>query len=97
MYEFLKRFVRQLIGTSLFDVRRLYLGCSAGSTSSKRGLVCGRTFFLKKFEHNSSRLEYNVGILRSDKDSLYDDDGLIIFNALDWILSISLDRYSGML
>jgi hypothetical protein len=42
-------------------------------------------------------VEYNVGILRSDKDSLYDDDGLIIFNALDWILSISLDRYSGML
>ena len=36
-------------------------------------------------------------MLRSNKDALYDNDGLIIFNALDLILSISLDKFSGML
>ena len=35
-------------------------------------------------------------MLRSSKDSLYDEEGQIIFNALDWILSNSLNRYSGI-
>ena len=55
----------------------------------KEGLFCERTFLLKNLVHNSSRLEYNVGMLRSNKDSLYDNDGLIIFNALDCIANTS--------
>ena len=36
-------------------------------------------------------------MLRSSKDSLYDEEGQIIFNALDWILSNSLDRLFNLL
>ena len=71
--------------------------CSAGFTRSDRTLLCGKTFLLKNFEHSCSHLENSVGMLRSSKDSLYDEEGQIIFNALDWILSNSLDRYSGIL
>ena len=37
--------------------------------------------FEQNFEHNSSRLEYYFGMSRSNKDSLFDNDGLIIFKA----------------
>ena len=36
-------------------------------------------------------------MLHTTNASLYDSDGWIIFKALRWILSMSFEKYSGML
>ena len=44
---------------------------------------CGKTFFLKNVKHSCSRLEDKVGISNTAEASLYDNDGSIIFMALN--------------